>query len=494
MAADRSLQFDIEAIDKAGKAFESVALRLDKLTAKLDRLDHKRVNVNVNADTKGAEANLKRFESSLNKAGSDLPAWLDPKMVAAAAGAFVVAMPVVGAAAAAAFTLAFGAGLAGVGVLLASKNKGVQKTYEKLGDHLSKVFGKAANPFEHALQAIAPIIDKLGSKLAPVFRQIGKIVGPALVGFAGDLSRAFSNPQFLAGVKEMGRAFASVLRQLGPKLPGLFASMGSALADLGDTVSKNSDLIASMVGFLFKVVTVVLRIVDGFTIMYAWVVRNVPNIAAIFLEVFDQIAKAALLAFAWIPGLGPKLESAQQKLHSWVTKTAADLRNLPKVHEVKANITDLQSKLRTAKAELHDPTLTRAQRKRIQGDIRDLQHKLAVAKANLFALTHKSYTVTVTGNVYYTRPKGFIGPVIPHRAAGGPVMGGRSYLVGEKGPELFTPQSSGRITSNDKLPAGPVEVHVYIGDQELRGMVRTEVKASDTAKRQRTLAGTGRQR
>lgn len=32
------------------------------------------------------------------------------------------------------------------------------------------------------------------------------------------------------------------------------------------------------------------------------------------------------------------------------------------------------------------------------------------------------------------------------RATGGPVMGGRSYLVGENGPELFTPDRSGSIT------------------------------------------------
>ena len=34
------------------------------------------------------------------------------------------------------------------------------------------------------------------------------------------------------------------------------------------------------------------------------------------------------------------------------------------------------------------------------------------------------------------------------RAAGGPVSSGRSYLVGEKGPELFTPRSSGNIIPN----------------------------------------------
>lgn len=39
----------------------------------------------------------------------------------------------------------------------------------------------------------------------------------------------------------------------------------------------------------------------------------------------------------------------------------------------------------------------------------------------------------------------------PGRATGGPVSGGRSYMVGERGPELFVPSSNGRI---EFCPAG----------------------------------------
>jgi hypothetical protein len=34
---------------------------------------------------------------------------------------------------------------------------------------------------------------------------------------------------------------------------------------------------------------------------------------------------------------------------------------------------------------------------------------------------------------------------LPGRATGGPVSGGRGYLVGERGPELFVPSGGGRI-------------------------------------------------
>jgi hypothetical protein len=40
------------------------------------------------------------------------------------------------------------------------------------------------------------------------------------------------------------------------------------------------------------------------------------------------------------------------------------------------------------------------------------------------------------------------------RAAGGPVTAGRTYLVGEQGMELFTPNQSGTITPNNKLGGG----------------------------------------
>jgi hypothetical protein len=40
------------------------------------------------------------------------------------------------------------------------------------------------------------------------------------------------------------------------------------------------------------------------------------------------------------------------------------------------------------------------------------------------------------------------------RALGGPVMGGQSYIVGESGPELFTPQGTGSITRNGDIGGG----------------------------------------
>ena len=49
------------------------------------------------------------------------------------------------------------------------------------------------------------------------------------------------------------------------------------------------------------------------------------------------------------------------------------------------------------------------------------------------------------------------------KATGGPVSKGVTYLVGEEGPELFTPPSSGNIVPNDKLGGGALKLEIDAG-------------------------------
>lgn len=55
------------------------------------------------------------------------------------------------------------------------------------------------------------------------------------------------------------------------------------------------------------------------------------------------------------------------------------------------------------------------------------------------------------------------------RAMGGPVVSGKTYLVGENGPELFSPGSSGQIISNDNMRAmagGSQTFNIYTNDAD----------------------------
>jgi hypothetical protein len=57
------------------------------------------------------------------------------------------------------------------------------------------------------------------------------------------------------------------------------------------------------------------------------------------------------------------------------------------------------------------------------------------------------------------------------RASGGPVMGGGSYIVGERGPELFTPGTSGTITPNHAM-GGSTSITVNVNGGDPNSIVR----------------------
>lgn len=65
--------------------------------------------------------------------------------------------------------------------------------------------------------------------------------------------------------------------------------------------------------------------------------------------------------------------------------------------------------------------------------------------------THKIGVTEEDQARYYAHGEKYRTDGIRTRAMGGPVSRGRAYLVGEKGPELFTPGESGNITSNKKM-------------------------------------------
>jgi hypothetical protein len=57
----------------------------------------------------------------------------------------------------------------------------------------------------------------------------------------------------------------------------------------------------------------------------------------------------------------------------------------------------------------------------------------------------------------------------PGRATGGPVAPGAAYRVGERGPELFVPTSSGRVIASGEGGGGAREVRVAITVNAARG-------------------------
>jgi len=79
------------------------------------------------------------------------------------------------------------------------------------------------------------------------------------------------------------------------------------------------------------------------------------------------------------------------------------------------------------------------------------------SKPTSFAAWRKSWDITSERNVGRRTVRviwKLFGWLAGGKASGGPVNYGQSYLVGEAGPEIFTPGASGQITPNSALRSG----------------------------------------
>lgn len=73
-------------------------------------------------------------------------------------------------------------------------------------------------------------------------------------------------------------------------------------------------------------------------------------------------------------------------------------------------------------------------------------------------------------------------PELPGKAAGGPVWGGEAYVIGERGPEVFVPWTSGTVVPNERIGGGGVTVSLqnyFYGPTDAAEVAR----ATDTAAR-----------
>jgi hypothetical protein len=237
----------------------------------------------------------------------------------------------------------------------------------------------------------------------------------------------------------------------------------------------------------------------------------------VFLDFVGNMINGAAEAFGWIPEIGPKLESAQKKFTKYrevhdkafdaVIKKSNEwnttLKKMKTDVEIKATISDLERKLKTAKTQLADknltkerraqltatkrdldnklnaaykslgnpaltkarvaklqadktdldsklnaalrslktPGLTATKRAQIQANIADLQSKIRTAQGAINGLKGKTVVIkyTATG-VNLTAPSS-----VGRREHGGPVKKGQPYIVGEKRAEVFVPQQNGTI-------------------------------------------------
>lgn len=120
-------------------------------------------------------------------------------------------------------------------------------------------------------------------------------------------------------------------------------------------------------------------------------------IDGLYLDFVQSVVNGAAEAFGWIPGIGPKLKSAQEKFTQFrdVHDRAFDglieksgewntsLKNLQTEVKLKADISNWETQLKAAKTQVTDKNLTAERKATLKANIADLEQKIRTAKGQL---------------------------------------------------------------------------------------------------------------
>lgn len=177
--------------------------------------------------------------------------------------------------------------------------------------------------------------------------------------------------------------------------------------------------------------------------------------------------------------LGMALMPWAIKFADWLTET------IPKVENLAGDISDWWAKQDGLKEAIKGAG---EQLKDFIEDIKTLVGWIKDAVEWTQKLIDKINSIPGVNNSLLDIDKKTPGPRIPAdkglidwitgKAAGGPVSGGRPYVVGERGPELFVPGSSGGIVPNHALGGGSQVINIVVDGKVLASAV---VDASNKA-------------
>lgn len=455
-------------------------------------------------------------------------------------GALVAFAPLVGASIAGAVIGAVGVGGIAGGFLLAAKNPQVQSAAKSLGTSLSGELKEAAKPFtESALGGIGAVKSALNTiNFGGIFKDLAPQSG-AIIGGVTRLIRDLGG-----AIEDIAKNSGPVIDAIGNEIGdfgGVIASGLESLSDNGDDAAKAlKDLFAIINGGT----SLVFGLVNGLTEVYgvfndllklgiigayeqisseqtqvAGTAVDVANAMIAAAESTDTQTKASKDQAQALLGQRDALVAVNNELRAQVDPAFAVLNATDQVrdaHDAAAKAVKKYGenseqgraatrKLAEAALDLQgdvgklggsfDGKLSPSMKRTLKaagltkGEIAEVQAELKRAKAaaDAYAGTYKAtiitgYTYEVGGQDY--NREAHRAQYTGKRAAGGPVARGLPYLVGENGPEIVIPDTSGRVLSAGASRGLVATAAVggmrgsYGGGSQVRG-VQVEVVGND---------------
>lgn len=275
------------------------------------------------------------MQQAMGGTGSALTSF--PWMGAAIAGAIVLGAPLIGGAlsSAADFTVV-GAPLA-AGIVAAFESPAIRKEVSNFKKQIGDIFrtdfvgnnfapavasffgtqGKGADGLLQIIKQLRPELKELGAELAPA----ANLLSQGLVGFIKEA---------LPGILAASKAAIPVLDLFSKDLP----SIGDAIGRFFKIISSNSGDTAifwdDFIGGLTLAIVQIAHLIVGLTEFYLAAKHAALNALLYFAMMYDSIAHGAVVAFGWIPGLGPKVKKAAadaDKYLQGVVTTLAEIKS-----------------------------------------------------------------------------------------------------------------------------------------------------------------------
>jgi hypothetical protein len=361
----------------------------------------------------------------------------------------------------AALPLALGGGLlAGPLIYLwKTQEEAVDRLKKRAKEFISLISKPVEIPFQKSLESIGDKLEEWGPKLSKALKPLSK----ELPGFVEGALKGIEN-----FAKAIGKEMPSItegFKAWGKELPGIGTALGNMVAawiengpalqeGIADTAGSMKDL-ANAVGSVGKGFSKFNKINKDFVEFREEVRLSALELRVKMLSALHVVATALGKFSPRFKTIADEIGEMLGKARREAKKTSDEINKRKTKATVKADISDLQSKIKDAKKRLKE-TNDQKTKAKIRAEIAQLQQAVRTAKSLLNTLNGKTYTTYLRTAVYRVNvnsPKSFatggnIGAERPvSRAATGGIRGNQ-VLVGEQGPEIVDLPTGSHVNSN----------------------------------------------
>lgn len=236
----------------------------------------------------GAQAGAQLAAGFTKSASSGMGA-AGPALIAAAVPAAAVA----GLAMGGAVVTGFGAGLAGLGAVVALRNQEVRDRFVDVRKDIDAELARISGPWEQTMSEVAGVTERTFDAIAPQLEAAIRPLAPKFSRFAADAGRALEG--LAPALEPMSDAFGEILDELGPRLVPMFAEIGDSLGDLAVTVGENADEFATLIELIGDGADVAIDTVDAVAAAGGEYVRYVDSMTEAWRRYLDTSSPIAPL-------------------------------------------------------------------------------------------------------------------------------------------------------------------------------------------------------